>query len=496
MNLLKKQGFYNSIILYIGTALGFFNLIILFQRVLTAEQIGFFGLLTSVSLLFTQVASLGFSSVITRYFPFFKTDNKHHNGFPLYVLKFTSISFVIVALFYILGKEVIQQFQQNTEGSSLFFQYYYLVIPVSLFTLWYGLAETFARTTFHNIVPSFLREVLLKILTAVLILLLFLQTLNYQLFVIGYVVTNAIILLILLVYLKKLDLIRFKKISESVTEKSPEIIKYGLYSMLAGGSFAMIQNIDLVVLKLFTQEATVGYYYTFFSVAMVISLPAKALNTTSYQIIANAWKTHDLEKINKIYSKTSLVQFLVGCILFIGLIANWENILVLLNKPEYRNYYFVFIVVGVGFLFDITGGLNGAIISFSKHYKLVMYILIAAAIVCVILNFILIPKFGMLGAAISYTSTMFLLNFTYWLYLFIKYDLQPFNVQFIKLAAISALVLVIGIMLPKIDSFFLDVPYRSITMLILYAVLIYSFKISEDINQFIKQILSKVNIIK
>jgi O-antigen/teichoic acid export membrane protein len=266
--------------------------------------------------------------------------------------------------------------------------------------------------------------------------------------------------------------------------------------MLAGGSFAMIQNIDLVVLKLFTQEATVGYYYTFFSVAMVISLPAKALNTTSYQIIANAWKTHDLEKINKIYSKTSLVQFLVGCILFIGLIANWENILVLLNKPEYRNYYFVFIVVGVGFLFDITGGLNGAIISFSKHYKLVMYILIAAAIVCVILNFILIPKFGMLGAAISYSGTMFLLNFTYWLYLFIKYDLQPFNVQFIKLAAISALVLVIGIMLPKIDSFFLDVPYRSITMLILYAVLIYSFKISEDINQFIKQILSKVNIIK
>jgi O-antigen/teichoic acid export membrane protein len=496
MNLLKKQGFYNSIILYIGTALGFFNLIILFQRVLTAEQIGFFGLLTSVSLLFTQVAALGFSSVITRYFPFFKTDNKQHNGFPLYVLKFTSISFVLVTLCYILGKEVIQQYQQNSKGSSLFFKYYYLVIPVSLFTLWYGLAETFARTTFHNIVPSFLREVLLKILTAALVLLLFLQILNYQTFVLGYVITNALILIILLVYLKKLDLIRFKKISESVTEKSPEIIKYGLYSMLAGGSFAMIQNIDMVILKLFTQEATVGYYYTFFSVAMVISLPAKALNTTSYQIIANAWKTHDLEKINKIYSKTSLVQFLVGCILFIGLIANWENILILLNKPEYKNYYFVFIAIGIGFLFDITGGLNGAIISFSKHYKLVMYILLVAALVCVILNFIFIPKLGMLGAAISYTCTMFLLNFTYWLYLLIKYKLQPFNIQFIKLMVISAVVLTIGILLPKLNSFFLDVPYRSVSMLILYTLLIYSFKISNDINQFINQILSKVNIIK
>jgi O-antigen/teichoic acid export membrane protein len=496
MNLLKKQGFFNSIILYIGTALGFFNLIILFQRVLTAEEIGFFGLLTSVSLLFTQVAALGFSSVITRYFPFFKSEDKQHNGFPLYVLKVTGLCFIVVAICYVMGKEIIQQFQQDQRGSSLFFQYYYLVIPVSLFTLMYGLAETFARTTFHNILPSFLREVLLKILTSVLILLLFLQVLNYQLFVVGYVVTNAIILLILLIYVKKLDLIRFKKISESVKEKSQEIIKYGLYSMLAGGSFAMIQNIDIVILKLFTQEATVGYYYTFFSVATVISLPAKALNTTSYQIIANAWKTHDLEKINKIYSKTSLVQFLVGCILFIGLIANWENILILLNKPEYRNFYFVFIVVGIGFLFDITGGLNGAIISFSKDYKLVMYILIGAAIICVILNFVFIPKYGMLGAAISYTSTMFLLNFTYWLYLFIKYKLQPFNLQFLKLMSISALVLVIGILLPTLNSFFLDVPYRSFTMLILYTVLIYSLKISEDINQFIKQVLAKVNIIK
>jgi hypothetical protein len=82
------------------------------------------------------------------------------------------------------------------------------------------------------------------------------------------------------------------------------------------------------------------------------------------------------------------------------------------------------------------------------------------------------------------------------LYLLIKYKLQPFNIQFIKLMVISLVVLTIGILLPKLNSFFLDVPYRSVTMLILYAILIYSFKISDDINQFIQQILSKVNIIK
>ncbi|MBU2046374.1 MAG: polysaccharide biosynthesis C-terminal domain-containing protein, partial [Bacteroidetes bacterium] len=200
----------------------------------------------------------------------------------------------------------------------------------------------------------------------------------------------------------------------------------------------------------------------------------------------------DLQKINKIYHKTSLVQFFLGCLLFIGLIANWQNVLFLLHKPEYANFYGVFVVIGLGFLFDITGGLNGAIISFSKHYRLVMYILIFAAVLCAALNVILIPKIGMMGAAISYAITMFALNFTYWFYLNFKYKLQPFNAKFIKLILIALAVLLFGIFLPYWYNFYVDVIYRSGLMALFYLRLSYSFKISPDINEFIDQILGKL----
>ena len=77
MNLLKKQGFYNSITLYVGTVLGFLNLIILFQRYLKIEEIGYFSLLIAISLLYTQLSLLGFGSVITRYFPFYGNSRRH-----------------------------------------------------------------------------------------------------------------------------------------------------------------------------------------------------------------------------------------------------------------------------------------------------------------------------------------------------------------------------------------------------------------------------------
>ncbi len=492
MNLIKKQGFYNSIILYAGTALGFFNLIILFQRFLTAQQIGFFNLIIAVSLLIVQITSLGFGSVIIRYFPYFKTDDKTHNGFPFYVFKVTLFAFLLVSLAYIAGNVFLFKLEDGNNGSSLFYKNYYLILPVALFTLWYSLAETFSRATFNNIFPSFLREVVLKLLTSIAVLLIFFQVLVFQHFVYWYVAANFLILLFLLRYLKKQNMLKFSAVTETVKSQSPQILKYGLYAMLAGGSFAMIQNIDTVLLKVFLGEAAVGYYGTFFGMAMVVSLPAKALSTTSYPIIAEAWKTNDLAKINKIYKKTSLVQFLIGCLLLIGLITNWQNILILLYKPEYKNFYAVFIVIGLGFLFDITGGLNGAIISFSKHYKLVMYILVAAAILCALLNILLIPKLGMLGAAVAYSGTMFALNFTYWLYLALKYKLQPFNFKFLILIFIALISLAIGLLLPFFFNFYVDVFLRSAFVTIIYLSLCYGFKISADINEFMHQIVNKL----
>lgn len=492
MNLLKKQGFFNSITLYIGTALGFINLTVLFQRILTPQEIGFFALLISVTLLYTQIAGLGFSSVITRYFPFFKSDDRKHNGFPTYVLKVTSIGFLIVTAFYIFGKEYIIDLKSDSNGSSYFSRYYYTVIPVALFTLWYNLAETFSRTTYHNILPAFMREVALKGFTTIGVLLVYLQFFNYGDFVFWYIGTNALLLLLLLLYLKHLDLIRFKNIQQPVKEKSPEILKYGVYSMLAGGSITMIQNIDTIMLKIYTSESLVGYYFTLFSMAVVISLPAKALSTTSYQIIADAWSKNDLKRINKIYSKTSLVQFIIGCLLLIGLIANWHNILTILKKPEYAELYYVFIVVAIGFLCDITGGLNGAIISFSKNYRVIMYILIVAAAVCALLNMLFIPNFGIIGAALAYTLTMFALNFFYWIYLLLKFKLQPFRFSFVKVMLISAFVLLVGVYLPYVDNFFVDVAIRSALMALLYTGLIYFLKISADINEAIDQLLIKL----
>ena len=164
----------------------------------------------------------------------------------------------------------------------------------------------------------------------------------------------------------------------------------------------------------------------------------------------------------------------------------------MLKKVEYAEFYLVFVVAGIGFLCDITGGLNAIIIIFSKNYRAIVPILLSGAVLCAVLNMFLIPGFGLLGAALAYSLTMFILNFTYWAYLKFKFNLQPFNFNFVKVILLSFLVLLVGVYIPYLDNFFLDVAIRSGLMTVLYVSGIFWLNISNDINEAILQVLNKI----
>ena len=484
MNLLKKQGFYNSIILYAGTALGFFNLIILFQRVLTIEEIGFFSLLIAISVLYAQIASLGINSIILRYFPYYRSEDRKHGGFVNFVCLFTLFSFLIFTLLFILFKTPVINHYKGKTGSSLLIHYYYYLIPVSFFTVVYTVLESLARTVFKNVLSAFLKEVLLRVFTSISILLILFKWINYHHFIVIYVIANALIAFILWISIYRGKHFRLNPITVEIKKNSREMISYGFFAVLSGGSFVMIQNLDLIMLSAMTEKslALVGVYTTFFGIATVISLPAKALNRTSYQIIADAFKDNDLAKIGKIYYKTSVIQALLGCLLLVGLIINKNHILYLLHKPEYQLYFNVFIVVGLAFLVDITGGLNGGIISSSKYYRLVTLFLALAVVLCFVLNLILIPTLGMISAAYSYLIVNFLLNFTYWLFIKVKFGLQPFNRSHAWIIVISIICLAIGWYLPTFSNYYIDAIYRSVIVTIIYSLMAYFLKVSDDIN--------------
>ena len=488
-NLLKKQGFYNSIILYAGNALGFLNLAILFQRFLTTEQIGFFSLMIALSLLYTQLASLGINNIIPKYFPYFRTEDKKHGGFVTFVLLWCALGFIILTLFFIFFKnDVIAHYQQE-KGSSLLVKYYYYLVPVSFLTIFFTALESIGSTFFKNVLPSFLREVFLRVFTLASILLIALSVIDYQGFLMIYIAANVLMVAIMCGYIIKGRDFKLAPVSQELKKSRGTFIKYGIFTVLSSSSFVLIQNLDIIMLTTITKNlALVGIYTTFFSVAVVISLPAKALSRTSLQIISQSWADNDLAKINRIYYKTSVVQMLIGCLLLIGIIVNRQFLMMVLYKREYAGYFDVFIVVGLGFLADMTGGINGYILNLSNYYRWTTYIIGVSVFICAAANWILIPGMGIMGAAVAYCITMVLLNLMYWLFLKTKFNLQPFGKTHLVILLISTVVFCIGWFMPMLSDIWENMLLRSVVVGITYLGLVYVFNVSEDINQVINKL--------
>jgi zinc transporter ZupT len=72
MGIVIRQSLKGSIVTYLGTAIGTFNVIFLYNKFLSQEQVGLIaGALVSIPLIFASFTQLGIPHIAVRFFPHF-----------------------------------------------------------------------------------------------------------------------------------------------------------------------------------------------------------------------------------------------------------------------------------------------------------------------------------------------------------------------------------------------------------------------------------------
>src|SRR6185436_4740761 len=80
MGSLARQSAVNIALSYVGITLGFVNVVLLYPRVLAADQFGLTRLMVSIAAVAAQAASLGLDNTVLRYFPYFRDPGRGHRG--------------------------------------------------------------------------------------------------------------------------------------------------------------------------------------------------------------------------------------------------------------------------------------------------------------------------------------------------------------------------------------------------------------------------------
>src|SRR4051794_12704479 len=98
MGIVIRQSIKSSIVSYLGVVIGTVNLLWLYTRFLSTEQIALTRVLLGASLLFATFSQLGTTQITDRFFPHFKDDSRKHNGFLIFLLFYPLVGFLLFCL--------------------------------------------------------------------------------------------------------------------------------------------------------------------------------------------------------------------------------------------------------------------------------------------------------------------------------------------------------------------------------------------------------------
>ena len=481
MGVIKKQSISGTIYSYIGVLLGFVTTGLLYPIIFSTDEVGLLRILVAYSVLFAQFAGLGINTITVKLFPYFRDYERKHHGYLGLALLISAVGLIIAVSVFVLLKSSI--LDSGKEGADLFAKYFYYIVPLIIFTLLFNVFDTYYRVLYNAVKGIIYKEVIQRTLVLIVILLYFLETIDFHTTVILYttaLISPTILLFLSLIYNKQL----FLNLDLNFVDRklSKEMINVGIFGILASFSGVLVMTIDTIMVERILGLSAAGIYSITFFFGTLILVPLRTMGKISSVVIADAWKENNINVISQIYKKSSISLSIIGLLLLIGIWGNIDNVFHIISDAYLPGKY-VILIIGIANLIDIGLGVSPHIIVNSKHYRFLSYSLIVFAVILIISNLLLIPKYGIVGAAIASLISKFIFNLIKYLFLYHKFGLQPFTSKTLLLYLIGAFAYGVSLLLPEQSNYIVDIFIRSSIILVVFSIPVYFFNISEDINQ-------------
>ncbi len=490
MGIIQKQTLKGTIYSYLGVVVGFLTAGLLFPNILSTDEIGLINLLVSFSVLFAQFASLGFNSVIDRLFPYFRNLKKGHNGFLAIALLVSLTGFLLSFAGFEFLKPVVVR--NNIDNSALFVDYINYILPLIFFTLLFNLLDSYNKAIYDAVLGTFLKEFMQRIFILVSLLLFYFNLIDIRFFIRLYVVSVSLptIILVVLLFLRG----EFKIIvpDRKIFDKTMirEMLHLCFFGILSGLASLTLIHVDKILVNKFLGLSLTGIYATNYFFAALVIIPSRALLKISTTVLADSWKRGDSNNIFVIYKKSAINQGIISFLIFAGLWINIHNIYRIL-PAEYSAGKWVIIFIALANVLNMISGVSAIIISTSVKYRVNTYLMLLYGVIAIGLNYFLIPRYGITGAAMAFLIANVIYNLLKYLYVYQEFKMNPYDSKFILLLLITVFSAFLSNLIPEMDNLILDIASRSTLMTILFALLIYLARISDDVNYTVDKFLKK-----
>jgi O-antigen/teichoic acid export membrane protein len=291
------------------------------------------------------------------------------------------------------------------EKSPLFVEYYYMVLPMAFFMLYQTIFETNANVRMHIVVPRAVRELITRIGLLVVYLLYALDWLNINGFVIALCCVYAVAMFCNMGYLFSLGDISWRPDLDFLRQNHSLVRQYILYT-----GFLLVSAVASVLaptLSSFFITAEMGLNYTgIFAIAtyiaVMVSIPYRSMTAIAAPQLARAIKEEHQQETAHLMQQVSSTLLLIGGMILCMIWLNIDLIFhILPNGETYAAARQVVLILGTSQLLIAVCSFTSSALNYSRFYAFSLLFSFILTALSILLNNLLIPHFGMNGAALS-----------------------------------------------------------------------------------------------
>ena len=396
------------------------------SRVFTSETIGIYGYVNSVVSIIATLGMLGLQSYGSRQIAY-NRDNKEivsKSFTSIFLLRMVLLS--VVSVFYI-------PFCFISEYKIFFLIQYILILAQFLDVSWVFIGfEDLGIVTARNFIAKFI---------TVISIFIFIRKDNdlWKYFIIFSFIT---FITTITVYFSLNKYVRFKKISikKSLRHLLPAIKLF--FPQIA--TLLYLQVDKIMIGKLTESTSQIAYYEYAEKIVLIPLAIITALNTVLMPRIANLFINSNYKKIEEYMNKSVSFALFLSIPMMFGLIGIARGLMPWYLGEEYIFSAYAIIILSPLCVFNTISSIFGAqYLTATNQTKILTLTYYSTAVVNIILNIFLIPKFGYIGAAIATLVSSFISILIQ--YFFIKKEIN-FNVtEGIIKNLISSLIMFFGI---------------------------------------------------
>ena len=371
-----------------------------------AGTLGQLALLNSIVGMVTIFTVLGMNSSLVRLVPEHIVKYSFYSAVMAYkksIIFVTIVSFLIAIAYSFFYKGIAENIFDKSELLWLFILVGPLIFIKSIFSVNISMIQALKNVK----VLAFFQLIQPLMFTSFILIgtyLFFDKTLPIY----AQVMVNILLLLFSIIVILKLTS------KQDSSHKLQKIRHYDLLSlslpmMITGVFTTIIFQTDTIMIGMMQTDVDVGVYSVVMKLASLTSFVLLSVNTFAapkYSELYHQGKMEDLKFVAQGFSKILLFITLLMAVI---MIIFGQYILSFFGE-EFIVGYSALILIVVGWIFNAWAGPVVAMMNMINLHKEVQNIYIIVALVNILLNGLLIPKFGITGAAIASMMSAILIN--------------------------------------------------------------------------------------